>query len=230
MRFWAYNIPVMSLKDQIFLQLYAAQGDISGETLAKNLGVSRAAVWKAVNSLRADGYVISSGTNRGYKLLREGAETSDDAPDERSLSAELGIKVIRLACVDSTNAYALSLPDSSPALIVADRQTRGKARRGKVFESPDGGLYMSYLCFPKIPLSEIPLLNERAAAAVAEILNGERKEQEIYRSDKKIAGVLTEVPADPDGVNRAAIGIGIRSEGLIKPKTQLICEIIRQIK
>lgn len=220
----------MSLKDEVFLQLYTAKEDISGEVLAEKLGVSRAAIWKAVKSLRADGYTISSGTNRGYKLCGKNAVAETDGPDERRLAAELQIRIIRLPCVDSTNAYALSLSDTSPLLVIADRQTNGRARRGNSFSSPDGGLYMSYLCFPKIPLKEIPRLNERAASLVAQAVNGERREQEIYRSEKKIAGVLTEVNADMDGVNRAVVGIGIRAEGLTKSKDELILEIIKELK
>ena len=220
----------MSLKDQVFLQLYTAKEDISGEALAEKLGVSRAAVWKAVKSLRADGYVIASGTNRGYKLCGKNAATEADVPDERRLAAELQIRIIRLPCVNSTNAYALSLSDSSPVLVIADRQTDGRARRGSAFSSPDGGLYMSYLCFPKIPLDEILRLNERTAALVARAVNGERREQEIYRSGKKVAGVLTEVNADMDGVNRAVVGIGIRADVLIKRKDELILEIIGELK
>lgn len=216
----------MNLKDKVFFKLYAAEGDVSGESLAEELNVSRAAVWKAVKALREDGYTVSSGTNRGYKLCGGPA----DRLDALSLSAALGVKVIRLESVDSTNAYAQSLTECSPTLIIADRQTDGKARRGGNFSSPDGGLYMSYLFFPRLPLDQIPRLNERAADIAARVLGGERREQEIYLSNRKIAGVLTEANADMDGVNRVVIGIGVYAEGMKKSRRESVLEIVRELK
>ena len=46
-----------------------SQGDyVSGQKMSQQLGVSRAAVWKAIDRLRAEGYTIESATNRGYRL------------------------------------------------------------------------------------------------------------------------------------------------------------------
>lgn len=60
-----YN-PGMELKEEILTRLYG--GEASGEKLAAELGVTRAAVWKAVNALKRDGFDIAASTNKGYRL------------------------------------------------------------------------------------------------------------------------------------------------------------------
>lgn len=217
----------MSLKEKIFLQLSAATGDLSGEALAEAFGVSRVAVWKAIRALRAEGFEIVSSTKRGYRLV--GNDSSSLSP--LSLSAELGgLDVIRLKRTASTNGYCLARAFSAPALVLADEQTGGQARRGGTFPSPAGGVYMSYVFFPPVRPDEVAALNERATQATARVLSAEAREQEIYRDGKKIAGVLTEVTADMDSVKQAIVGVGVLPAGVNGSKRETIVKIAKELQ
>lgn len=115
-------------------------------TSPAQLGISRAAVWKAVGALRRDGYTIEAQTGLGYRLA-----DSPDVLSERELRRRLGeTKTVgrTLHCfesVDSTNSYlkriaAEGAPDG--AVAVADEQTAGRGRRGRSFSSSPGrGVY-----------------------------------------------------------------------------------------
>ncbi len=125
-------------KEKIFALLSAQAGDfVSGEDISAQLGISRAAVWKAVGALRRDGYTIEAQTGLGYRLA-----DSPDVLSERELRRRLGeTKIVgrTLECfesVDSTNSYlkriaAEGAPDG--AVAVADEQTAGRGRRGRSF-------------------------------------------------------------------------------------------------
>ena len=137
----------MSLKNEIFKQLKEREGEyVSGQALAETFGVSRAAVWKAIDTLRKEGYALSGTPKAGYVL------SPSDVLREEELSAALeeaginGIKLYVFEALPSTNAYAEKLVGvgaSSPAVVAADRQTRGRARRGGSFLSVSGGLYIA---------------------------------------------------------------------------------------
>ena len=94
----------MMLQDEILTLLRSGGGAyLSGEAMSRKLGVSRAAVWKAVDALRREGYAISSGSNRGYRL-----ESAPDTLRAGELSQALAGRLVgsNLACletVDSTN-------------------------------------------------------------------------------------------------------------------------------
>ena len=120
---------------------------LSGEAMSRELGISRAAVWKAVEALRQEGYVIASAPNRGYCLqsapdrLREG-ELSGPLTD-----CHLGHPLLCFECIDSTNTECkrramAGAPDGLVA--VSEEQTGGMGRKGRAFLSPKGkGLYLS---------------------------------------------------------------------------------------
>ena len=159
-------------KEKIFALLSAQAGDfVSGEDISAQLGISRAAVWKAVGALRRDGYTIEAQTGLGYRLA-----DSPDVLSERELRRRLGeTKIVgrTLECfesVDSTNSYlkriaAEGAPDG--AVAVADEQTAGRGRRGRSFSSgPGRGVYLSALLRPQLaPEKILPLTALGAVAA-----------------------------------------------------------------
>ena len=159
-------------KEKIFALLSAQAGDfVSGEDISAQLGISRAAVWKAVGALRRDGYTIEAQTGLGYRLA-----DSPDVLSERELRRRLGeTKIVghTLDCfesVDSTNSYlkriaAEGAPDG--AVAVADEQTAGRGRRGRSFSSgPGRGVYLSALLRPQLaPEKILPLTALGAVAA-----------------------------------------------------------------
>ncbi|MFR1566442.1 MAG: biotin operon repressor, partial [Christensenellales bacterium] len=113
--------------------------DVSGQELAERLRVTRAAVWKAVKVLKADGHSIEAVRNRGYRLSDE-----SDIISREGIKSELkhSCDVMVYRCVDSTNTTAkLAAVGGAPAgtVIIAEMQTGGKGRRGRSFYSPGEG-------------------------------------------------------------------------------------------
>ena len=167
-------------RETVLSLLLAHPGEyLSGAAMSRTLGVSRAAVWKAIDTLRKEGYALSGTPKAGYVL------SPSDVLREEELSAALdeaginGIKLYVFEALPSTNAYAEKLVGvgaSSPAVVAADRQTRGRARRGGSFPSVSGGLYMSVIAFPCLPPAKQPELTAKIYTAVKRVLHGDRKE------------------------------------------------------
>ena len=191
----------------------------SGEAIAAQLYVSRMAVMKAVNALRASGYTISSHRHLGYRL--------DDVPDVLDAqricayteSHGLQIDVMTFPTIDSTNnegkrrAHDLT----RPLLLVADEQTNGRGRQGHSFYSPDKtGLYMTIVVPTVLPLQTIALCTQMMAVAAAravESLNGPKLQikwvNDLYLEEKKVAGILTEAVTDLETQRATAVVCGI---------------------
>ena len=130
-------------KDQVYELLQAHAGAyLSGEEISQQLGISRAAVWKAVSALRAAGYTIEARTGLGYALVDR-----PDALTEREIGRALqviGVEVAALRCleeVDSTNSYLKREALSGAAdgtFAVAEYQSGGRGRQERSFQSPRG--------------------------------------------------------------------------------------------
>lgn len=211
-------------KEKIFALLSAQAGDfVSGEDISAQLGISRAAVWKAVGALRRDGYTIEAQTGLGYRLA-----DSPDVLSERELRRRLGeTKIVgrTLECfesVDSTNSYlkriaAEGAPDG--AVAVADEQTAGRGRRGRSFSSgPGRGVYLSALLRPQLaPEKILPLtaLGAVAACDAVERTCGVRPQikwtNDLVLNGKKLSGTLTELSLEGESgaLQYAVIGIGV---------------------
>lgn len=151
----------MSLKTDILTQL-KRRGTLSGQALAEMFGVTRAAVWKAVSALRKEGYRIEGTPKAGYRLLPSDVADGDELSRLLSEAGFPGVKIYVVSALPSTNAYAerlLAEGETAPSLVLAERQTAGRARRGKAFPSETGGVYMSLLLFPRAPAREADALS-----------------------------------------------------------------------
>lgn len=208
---------IMSLCDELLKKLALSDKPISGERLAGELGVSRNAVWKAVNSLRGQGYSISAATNSGYIL----------ASDNQRLCAELlnsrlkGCRAIVLDEVGSTNAVIKEMAEQGApegTLAFARKQYSGRGRLGRSFLSPEGGLYFSLLLRPRFSPELAVLATAAAAVAVCRGLEKNGSEtckikwvNDVYIKDRKVCGILTEgaFDAESTGLKYAVVGIGI---------------------
>lgn len=209
----------MTLKNEILSLLLSSDSYISGEEIAVKFNKSRAAVWKAVKSLQAEGYGISAQTHRGYRLT-----------DSRNLVSVQGIRAYLksdialeyFASVDSTNNVCkrmLADGREGTFLVAANHQTAGRGRQGKSFYSPaDTGVYFSLVIRPDSSLQNAVTATTAAAVAVCRAIERltEKKPQikwvnDIYLDDRKICGILTEAQTSmEDGtVDSVIIGIGI---------------------
>ena len=214
------------MKTKILNALEAGRGKyISGEELAESLGVSRAAVWKAVESLRKEGHIISALTNRGYML-----EASSDILTAGGIKSHLkeGTKVSQVIClgkIDSTNNYAKKLAlNGTPhgTLIAANHQTAGRGRHGHTFESPAGtGLYMSLVLRPETDSAKFQMITVADAVAVCLAVEdlypeargsiGIKWVNDVMLRGKKISGILTEAVTgfESGEIESVVTGIGI---------------------
>lgn len=195
----------------------------SGEKMSQTLGLSRASIWKAVESLRQNGYNIVSVPNRGYRL-----EGSPDRLSAGELSGALkgctvvGSNLICLNCIDSTNNYAKKLADEGAphgTVIITEQQTGGRGRLGKSFSSPAGkGLYLSCLLRPELPPMEVVNLTAWTAVALCDAIEqviGERPgikwTNDIILRGRKLCGILTEMglEAESGQLQYVVVGTGI---------------------
>ena len=214
----------MSVKKAVLAMLEARRvQDISGEQMAQELGVSRAAVWKAINSLKAQGYPISATTNRGYRLEAQSDLLSAEGIRPHILPQLKDSDIFVFGTIDSTNLEAkrrAMLGGGHFTAIIADQQTVGRGRFGRSFFSPPGcGIYMSLLLKPTPQqLSDATLLTTAAAVAVCraiEMLTPLRPQikwvNDIYLSDKKLCGILTEAVTDLESgaIESVVIGLGL---------------------
>lgn len=213
----------MSLKEEIIRLLEGNRDKVlSGEQLAEQLGVSRAAVWKAVNTLRQEGYQVEASTKRGYRLAGD-----NDQISEQGIRLLLNDQVKQnglyvLDTVDSTNLYAkrLALAGGQHGdVVLAKQQTAGRGRLGRSFFSPaDSGVYMSFLLKLQMPLAEASFFTIAAAVAVCQGVERCTDQKpaikwvnDIFLDGKKICGILTEAISDFEtGLTESIIvGIGV---------------------
>lgn len=199
---------------------HAEKGYVSGEYISNRLGVSRTAVWKHITALRTGGYRIEAVPSRGYKLV-----SSPDSIDPHVIMAQLktariGVQVEFLKTTTSTNADAFRLAEEGAregTVVLADSQTGGKGRRGRVWTSPAGvNLYCSIILRPAIMPHEAPQLTFLSTVAAARAIEFTTKlvpeikwPNDLLVGGKKVAGLLNEMSAETDGINFVILGIGI---------------------
>lgn len=213
----------MNVKEILINRLSLSDGEyISGAELARQIGVSRNAVWKAVRALENDGYIIESITSKGYRLAPYSNRLSAEIITAKLTAKKLGKRIIILDKTDSTNNYAKDIALKGAVngtVVIADTQTAGKGRLGRNFVSPSGmGLYMSVIIRPTFSIDVAALITSVAAVASAEAVEklcGSdvriKWVNDLYMNGRKICGILTEASmgleiSSPDYV---VVGIGI---------------------
>lgn len=212
----------MSREKVLSLLLEHPEESLSGEAMSRTLGVSRAAVWKAIEALRQEGYEISSAPNRGYRL-----ESAPDRMREGELAGPLagclvGSSLLCLEVIDSTNTECkrramAGAPEG--LVVVAEEQTGGRGRLGRSFQSPKGcGLYLSALLRPRLEPAAVTDFTAWVAVAVCDGIQaacGVRPRikwtNDIVLNGKKLVGILTEMglESESNALEYLVTGIGI---------------------
>jgi len=200
--------------------LRSADGPVSGPEIARRLGVSRAAVWKHVESLTAQGYRVARDNPAGYRLE---AVSTRLLPAEiaRSLTTQrIGRTVHHFESIDSTNRHAMQLARDGARegeVVVAESQTAGRGRLGRTFFSPSGvSFYGSIVLRPPIAPARAPQITLVAGLAVAEAVErhagmrpGLKWPNDVHLAGLKVAGILTEMEAEADRVLHVVCGPGV---------------------
>lgn len=208
------------MKEEILRLLRSADGYISGQELCNRFGVSRTAVWKAINQLKEAGYEIEAQQNKGYRLMAA-PDLMTEAEIKSLMHTEWVAKeVLYFDTIDSTNTKAQELAEKgypSGTLVVADKQDSGKGRRGRSWVSPSGtGIFMTLMIKPDINPNNASMLTLVAALAVAKAITSVTGEEamikwpnDIVVNGKKVCGILTEMNAQFDYINNIVVGVGI---------------------
>ena len=212
----------MALKSKILLLLEEKKGTaISGQEIAEALCVSRSAVWKAINSLKAEGHKIEAVPNKGYTLKKMSDILSFEGIYPHLKEEFKGIELKVLGEVTSTNLLARqeTSEENRPLVIIANSQTKGRGRKGRDFFSPpDTGIYMSFLLEPAKHFEETVRTTIAAAVAVKNALSEFTNKNvqikwvnDIFADNKKVCGILTEAVTDLEtrGISKVIVGIGI---------------------
>ena len=192
---------------------------VSGEELGRAIGISRTAVWKHINELKSEGYVIDSVPSKGYCFV-----SAPDAllPDEIKAGLKtriMGREVAYQKETTSTQEIAKALASQGVAegtITVAETQSGGRGRVGRQWSSPQGGIYFSIVLRPDMKPSEALRLPLVAGVAVAQAVKRNTKiapklkwPNDIMIQDRKVGGILTEMGAEMDSLNWVIVGIGL---------------------
>jgi BirA family transcriptional regulator, biotin operon repressor / biotin---[acetyl-CoA-carboxylase] ligase len=200
------------MKSQILTVLRASDGVVSGSSICARLGTSRVAVWKHIQKLQEMGYAIESGP-KGYRL-----RSSPDSlqPWEFPGREE---RVVYLPEAPSTMDVAKDLARRGcPAftVVVAGRQTRGRGRLRRVWDSESGGLYFTLVLRPRLPVLWSSRVNFLVALTLADVLREEygvnaglKWPNDVLVEGRKLSGLLSEMESEGDQVSFINVGIGL---------------------
>jgi BirA family biotin operon repressor/biotin-[acetyl-CoA-carboxylase] ligase len=208
-------------QEELILGFLAESGDdfMSGEALSSKLGLSRTAVWKHVEALRGKGYRIEAAPARGYRLVEVPDRLTQLELSPLLSTHDLGRAIHFHETVGSTNELAFRLAHDGAEhgeVVVAEQQTTGKGRRGRTWVSPPGlNLYFSAILRPELPPQRAPELTLVAAVALTEVLREAGSEafikwpNDVQIEGRKVAGILTELSAEPERVHFVVLGVGV---------------------
>lgn len=221
----------MSTKDDVLAALLEEEASISGERLARRLGISRNSVWKSIEQLRSDGYAIEAVTNRGYRLASKPNRISAPEILRWTAAETLGRQLEVHEGLDSTNTRAkLLAAQGAPHgyLVCADSQSGGRGRFGRAFFSPEhSGVYITYVLRPRIPAERAVMITSLAAVAVARAIEtlcdvevGIKWVNDLYISGKKVCGILCEAGMDFESgmLDYVVLGIGVNVARMAFPE------------
>jgi len=202
-----------------------ADGPVSGPALAEALDISRSAVWKHVEALREQGFDIESG-DAGYTLT--------DVPEFGGPAVEYGLsapfEIEYHDSIDSTNARARELAEegAEDVVVLADEQTGGRGRLDRAWSSPSGGVWLSLLLRPDMPMVQAPMFTLAAAVAATRaareagvdasikwpndvLVEASEDDENGDRNGRKLVGILTEMEGEADRVAWVVVGIGVNA-------------------
>lgn len=208
-----------SLNEPLPQRVFAALADgefHSGERLASIAGVSRSAVWKAIERLRELGLEIEAATNRGYRLA-----AACEALDAGRIGAAVPGCQVRVEWeLDSTNAALLATPAPAPGdflILLAENQTGGRGRRGRAWRATLGGslalsIATTYETLPR----DLPALTLAMGCCVLQALRacgahgaGLKWPNDLWVDGRKLGGMLVELRAEAGGPGHVVFGVGL---------------------
>lgn len=210
----------MSIKEQVLQILEHEHTEyVSGQKIAQELGVSRNSVWLAIKTLRSEGWVIESSTNKGYKLQGDVDFISASLIANCFKREHSELELFVFDELDSTLNESKRMVASGfngLAVIVARHQNAGRGRRGRSFFSPTGGIYLTFMCNGYELAGDAATMTMCAAVATVHALQETcsckpaiKWVNDIYVDGKKVCGILSEGVADLETKTMSSVSIGI---------------------
>ena len=200
----------------------AGEARLSGEALSAQLGVSRAQIWKHVETLRAAGYQVEGEAGGGYRLAAAPDRLYAEEVQPRLATRWLARRFVWLDTTDSTNRVAADLAREGAehgTTVVAEGQSAGRGRLGRVFFSPPyANLYTSIVLRPKLDTARAPTTILAAAIAVADTVAAFAGDpdaveikwpNDVLLGGLKTSGILMEMGAEATRVRHLILGIGV---------------------
>ncbi|WP_047980062.1 biotin--[acetyl-CoA-carboxylase] ligase [Ornithinibacillus contaminans] len=204
------------------IQLLSKEEDtfISGQVISDKLNLSRNAIWKHMKELEKDGYKIEAIRNKGYRIIEIPKKVSQNTVQWGLKTKWLGKTLIHRESTTSTQHIAHQLAsENAPhgTVVMADEQTAGKGRLSRSWHSAkDKGIWLSIVLRPTIGPNLAPQLTLLTATVLADVMQNKlhvtpkiKWPNDIILSNKKVAGILTEMQAEQDQIQYIVIGIGI---------------------
>jgi len=193
---------------------------ISGARIAREVGMSRSTVWRWVERLRELGVKVKGHPRTGYFLENVPDILTPDMLRQRLKGNLFGRRIHHFFKADSTNRIALELGHAGEpegTLIIAEEQTAGRGRIGRTWHSERAtGIYATLLLRPKLAPVQAPLLTMMAGLSARTAITDAtglavdvKWPNDLLVHGKKIAGILTEMHAEPSQVRFIIVGIGI---------------------
>ncbi len=208
----------MQSKRSEIIQLLKQDQVISGEEIANKIGISRTAVWKHIQILQKKGYIIKAIRQKGYQI-----KSLPDLPiEEIQLQLHttcIGTKLLYFPSLTSTNEYVNKLAKQQypeGTVVIAETQTMGRGRKQRIWSSPKGGLWFSFLLRPQLPPQKAMIVTMATSIAIAKAIKSTtgadaqiKWPNDLLINGKKVCGILTELSAEMDQINYMIIGIGL---------------------
>lgn len=194
---------------------------VSGEELARQLSMTRSAIWKNIGILKDEGYEIESLPRLGYRLL-----SIPDLLLAREIRYGLGTavfgkrEIFRYENTDSTNIRAMELAARGAVegtLVIAEEQSHGRGRLDRLWFSPGReNIYLSFIVRPSLSPTEASRMALLAVVAAAEAVIGAtglaacaKWPNDVLVGGRKIASVLLEMAMEMDAIEYMVVGLGI---------------------
>lgn len=208
------------MKTEILTLLRASEDYISGQELCSRFGVSRTAVWKVMNQLKEEGYIIEAVQNKGYRLVENPDVLSASELKSRIRNSWAGNNIYYYEETGSTNMDAKRLAEEGAphgTIVVADKQNAGRGRRGRTWESPAGkDIYFTILLKPGFTPDKaagltlvMALSVTQAVERICHIDAAIKWPNDVVVNGRKICGILTEMNVETDYIQYVVIGVGI---------------------
>jgi len=186
---------------------------ISGEQISRETGISRVAVWKQIQALIEKGYPVQSG-HKGYRITENRDTLSElEFRDDESI---LFFRELQSTMDEASRQHNSPGTESESYLVLADHQSGGVTRDDRIWDSPSGGIYLTFVLNKSMDLNEVPLMKKRGILTVLSTLHsfditglGYNPRGDIFLDGQKSAGILEEYHVRGSRIRWFALGLGL---------------------